>query len=208
MYERHLSDSLLPICQLSFTTPWAILQFNPMPNDLSAVLKFSINQLRTKNHRMLYDFELRDCHGNIVPLENYRNKVLLIVNVASACGYTPQYLELVQLHNQYHQDGFEIIAIPLNQFDNQEPLNSLEIERLVKTKFNVPFKIFEKSNVNGDKQLPLYAYLKSQKRGFLGFEGIKWNFEKFLIDRKGRVVARFQSGVTPLQLEPFIKALL
>lgn len=157
---------------------------------------------------MLYDYSLRDCRGNVVPLENYRNKVLLIVNVASACGYTPQYEELVQLHHKYHQDGFDIIAIPLNQFDNQEPLNSLEVERFAKAKFKVPFKIFEKSDVNGDNQLPLYAYLKKEKRGFLGFEGIKWNFEKFLVDRKGRVLARYQSGVTPAQLEPFIKALL
>ncbi len=156
----------------------------------------------------LYDFTVDDIHGQPVKLDRYKGKALLIVNTASECGYTPQYKGLETLYEKYRDKGFEVLGFPCNQFGAQEPGSEAEIERFCETKFGVKFPMFAKIDVNGDKAAPLYRYLKSAKRGVLGTEGIKWNFTKFLIDRDGRVVARFAPNDTPESIDPQIQKVL
>lgn len=132
----------------------------------------------------------------------------MIVNVASLCGFTPQYSDLERLYQKYHQQGLEILAFPCNQFGGQEPQNERDIERFVRSKFGVTFPIFAKVLVNGDDTHPVYRYLKEKQRAPLGFKGVRWNFEKFIIDRQGYPVYRLITTVNPLDLEPIIKDLL
>lgn len=133
---------------------------------------------------------------------------MLIVNVASLCGFTPQYSDLERLYRKYHDQGLEILAFPCNQFGGQEPQNNIELERFVRKKFGVTFPILSKGYVNGDDTHPIYSYLKEKQRAPLGFKGVRWNFEKFIIDREGQPVYRFPSSVNPLALEPLIEQLL
>jgi len=154
----------------------------------------------------VYDFEVSDAYGRTVCLDKYRGKVILIVNVALLCGFTPQYKELQYLYEKY--DDLMILGFPCNQFGNQEPMTDLQIVVLTRERFNVTFPIMKKIEVNGEREAPVYKYLKQQKPGNLGFLGVKWNFEKFLIDRTGNVVARFESQRTPLQFESQIISLL
>ncbi len=144
----------------------------------------------------IYDISVRDAQDNEVSLANYQGKVLLIVNTATMCGFTPQYQGLQALYDQYHDQGLEILDFPCNQFAHQAPGNAQEIATFCTTRFGVTFPQFAKIEVNGDQQSPLYAYLKSQKGG-LGGSAIKWNFTKFLVDRQGQVVARFGPTKTP-----------
>ena len=145
--------------------------------------------------------------GNQVSLGDYKGKVLLIVNTATGCGFTPQYEGLEKLYQQYKDQGFEILDFPCNQFGNQAPGTEKEIVSFCQLNYNVTFKQFAKIEVNGANEAPLYTYLKKQKGGLLG-SAIKWNFTKFLVDREGNVVDRFGSVETPEKLEKSIKALL
>ncbi len=141
------------------------------------------------------DITVKDMNGKDVKLSEYKGKVLLIVNVASKCGFTPQYEGLEKIYNKYKDQGFEILAFPCNQFGGQEPGTNEEIQNFCSSKYGVTFKLFDKIEVNGDNRSPLYAKLTSNTNTEQG--DVKWNFEKFLISKKGEIVARFRSKVTP-----------
>jgi len=155
----------------------------------------------------VYDFIMKDAEGNDVNLADYKGKVLLIVNTATGCGFTPQYNGLEDLYEKYKDQGFEILDFPCNQFGNQAPGTNAEITEFCTINFGVSFKQFAKIDVNGANEAPLYTYLKSQMGGLLG-SNIKWNFTKFLVDREGNVVGRFASNVTPEKLDVKVAALL
>ena len=156
----------------------------------------------------VFDFSAEDTKGDSVALENFRGKVLLIVNTASKCGFTPQYEGLEKLQADYHDQGFEVLAFPCNQFGKQEPGSNEEIVEFCTTRFSATFPIFSKIDVNGADTHPLYAWLKQQAKGIMGTERIKWNFTKFLINRQGEVVKRYGSQAKPEQIADDIAALL
>ena len=155
----------------------------------------------------IYEYKVKDAKGRNVSMANYRGKVLLIVNTATGCGFTPQYEGLEALYKEYQGKGFEILDFPCNQFGNQAPGTEEEIVSFCQLHYNVSFRQFAKIEVNGENESPLYTYLKSRKGGVLGSK-IKWNFTKFLIDREGNVVERFAPTVTPEKIEASIKELL
>ncbi len=155
----------------------------------------------------IYDFVVKDNKGVDVPLENYRGKVLLIVNTATGCGFTPQYDGLQDLYEKYAEQGFEILDFPCNQFFSQAPGTAEEIASFCTGRFGITFKQFAKIDVNGANESPLYTYLKEKNGGIFG-KRIKWNFTKFLVDREGAVVARFAPTTTPEKMEKAIKELL
>ena len=155
----------------------------------------------------VYDFTMKDASGADVSLGDYRGKVLLIVNTATGCGFTPQYEGLEDLYEKYGEQGLEILDFPCNQFAGQAPGSDEEIVSFCQLKYGVKFKQFSKIEVNGANEAPLYTYLKSQKSGVLG-KNIKWNFTKFLIDRNGNVVDRYAPTTTPEKIENDIKEIL
>lgn len=155
----------------------------------------------------IYDFIVKDNKGNEVSLADYKGKVLLIVNTATGCGFTPQYVGLQNLYEKYKNRGFEILDFPCNQFGNQAPGSAEEIESFCDIRFGITFKQFQKIEVNGQNEEPLYKFLKSQKGGIFS-ENIKWNFTKFLVDREGNVVERFASTTTPEKIDKKIEELL
>jgi glutathione peroxidase len=154
-----------------------------------------------------FDFSARTLDGREVPLKQFEGQALLIVNTASACGFTPQYQGLEALHRQLSPRGFSVLGFPCNQFGHQEPGNSADIEAFCSKNYGVTFPMFEKVDVNGSDAHPLYKFLKSEKSGLLG-SSIKWNFTKFLVDRSGKVVARHASTTRPETLTKEIEALL
>jgi glutathione peroxidase len=145
----------------------------------------------------IYDFTVDDIHGKPVKLDKYRNKVMLIVNTASKCGFTPQYKGLEELYEKFHGKGLEILGFPCNQFGAQEPGTEKEIAQFCELNYGVTFPMFAKVEVNGANTAPVYKYLKGERPGLLGSEAIKWNFTKFLVDRKGKVLARYAPNDTP-----------
>ena len=177
----------------------------------------------------IYDITVKNSKGEDVSLEQFKGKVLLVVNTATGCGFTPQYEGLESMYKKYHEKGLEILDFPCNQFGNQAPGTDNEIHEFCTLKYKTQFDQFKKVDVNGENESPLWAYLKSQK-GFEGFPGlqgkvlipvvkamdpdyknnsnIKWNFTKFLVDREGNVVERFEPTVTPEKIEERIKELL
>jgi len=156
----------------------------------------------------LYEIPVRLLDGTPTTLEPYRGKVLLIVNVASACGFTPQYTGLEQLHRSRAARGLVVLGFPCNQFGKQEPGCAADIDSFTRDQYDVTFPLFEKIEVNGSGTHPLYKLLKRDAPGLLGTQFIKWNFTKFLLDRRGKVVGRFGSSTTPAALEPMIDELL
>lgn len=155
----------------------------------------------------VYDFVVRDAKGNDVSLSDYRGKVLLIVNTATACGFTPQYTGLQELYEKYRDKGFEILDFPCNQFAHQAPGTDEEIGSFCTGRFGITFKQFAKIDVNGEQESPLYRWLKAQKGG-IGGANIKWNFTKFLVNQNGEVIDRFAPTTTPAALEKEIAKLL
>ncbi|WP_196604168.1 glutathione peroxidase [Pectinatus haikarae] len=179
----------------------------------------------------IYDFKVKTNHGKEKSLADYKGKVLIIVNTASKCGFTPQYEELQQVYLKYKDKGFEILAFPSNQFAAQEPGNAAEIEQFCKVNYGVTFPIFEKGDVRGETAQPLFKYLTEQA-AFKGFDeahpnaaklqnaintnfpefmkgdSVKWNFTKFLVDKEGNVVKRAEPTTTPKQMEADIEKLL
>ena len=145
----------------------------------------------------LYDYTVDDIRGKPVKLDRYKGKVVLVVNTASKCGFTPQYKGLEALYEKYHGKGLEVLGFPCNQFGAQEPGSESEIEQFCELNYGVTFPMFAKIDVNGKHTAALYEYLKSAKPGLLGSEAIKWNFTKFLVDRSGKVIARFAPNDTP-----------
>lgn len=155
----------------------------------------------------IYDFKIKDIDGREVDFNDYKGKVLVIVNTASKCGFTPQFKELEELYQKYSKDGLEILGFPCNQFLSQDPGELGEIKSFCLINYGVTFRMFEKVNVNGKDAHPLFKYLKKEKGGFLSKE-IKWNFTKFIVDREGNVVERVAPKDSPLSMEEKIKSLL
>lgn len=156
----------------------------------------------------IYDFQVKDINEKEVSLEKYKGKVLLIVNVASKCGFTSQYEGLEKLYSKYKDNDFMILGFPSNQFSNQEPGSNKEIKEFCTLTYGVNFDMFAKIDVNGKNEIPLYSFLKSEAGGILGTQSIKWNFTKFLVDSNGKVIERYGSVTKPKEIEPEIKRLL
>tara|TARA_B100001094_G_C18067085_1_gene738019 strand:- start:155 stop:631 length:477 start_codon:yes stop_codon:yes gene_type:complete len=155
-----------------------------------------------------YDCEATNIDGTTVRLEELRGKTLLIVNVASACGLTPQYEELEALYKKYENKGLEVLGFPCNQFGDQEPGTEADIKAFCNQKYGITFKMFTKIDVNGPDTHPIYKHLKSKIQGPEGSEDIEWNFAKFLVDKSGNVVGRFHPKTKPEELNEKISALL
>lgn len=155
----------------------------------------------------LYDYKVEDIKGNLLDMKQYEGKVLLIVNTATGCGFTPQYNGLQDLYDKYKDKGFEILDFPCNQFGHQAPGDNDEIASFCTMRYGITFQQFNKVDVNGKNEEPLYTFLKKQKNGVMGNK-IKWNFTKFLIDREGNVVERFAPTVEPKKIEEYISKLL
>jgi glutathione peroxidase len=179
----------------------------------------------------IYEYNVRNIRGENIPLDQYKGKVVIVVNTASKCGFTPQYDGLQKLYEKYREQGLVILGFPCNQFGEQEPGTNHEVETFCQLNYGVTFPLFDKIEVLGENKLPLFAYLTESKpfEGFdvttasgrmlnayfqekmperLSGDEIKWNFTKFLIDRKGQVVARMESPVDPLDMEQAVEALL
>lgn len=152
----------------------------------------------------LYGITITKNDGTTFPLEQLHNKVVLIVNVASNCGYTPQYKELEFLYEKYKDRGLMVLGFPCNQFGHQEPGTNEEITLYCKRNYGVSFPVFPKIYVNGHKQHPIYKFLQSQLTDDLGVSGIRWNFEKFLVDGNGKVIKRYNALTKPMHMEPYI----
>ena len=159
-------------------------------------------------NQSIYDFSAPLLNGDELRLVAFRGKVLLIVNTASACGFTPQYAGLEALHRNLREQGLIVLGFPCNQFGGQEPGNAESIAQFCERNYGVSFPIFGKIDVNGDNAHPLYAWLKHEAAGILGTEAIKWNFTKFLVNREGKVIARYAPATKPEDLAEAIKALL
>jgi glutathione peroxidase len=156
----------------------------------------------------ILDFSMRTIDGKNLPLSKYRDHVLLIVNVASQCGFTPQYAGLEALHKKYRQRGFEVLGFPCDQFGHQEPGDEAEIQKFCSLTYGVSFPMFAKIKVNGADADPLYAYLKGARPGVLGSEAIKWNFTKFLVGKDGVPIRRYAPADKPESIEADIEAAL
>ena len=156
----------------------------------------------------IYDLSVETLTGKTVSMDSYRDKVLLVVNTASKCGFTPQYEGLEKLHQAYKDKGLVILGFPCNQFGAQEPGGESDIQEFCQLNYGVSFPMHAKVDVNGDNTHPLYRVLKKSARGVLGSESIKWNFTKFLVDRQGNVVDRFAPTTKPEDLVKDIEALL
>ncbi|PEK99887.1 glutathione peroxidase [Bacillus sp. AFS017336] len=156
----------------------------------------------------VYDFQVKDSKGETVALSDYKDQVIIVVNTASACGYTPQYKDLQALYEEYKEQGLVILGFPCNQFMNQEPGSNEEIQSFCELNYGVSFPVFGKIDVNGDKADPLFKYLSSEAPGIMGLKSIKWNFTKFIIDKNGEVIERFAPQTNPQELRPTIEKLL
>jgi glutathione peroxidase len=153
----------------------------------------------------IFDIDVQTIDGRIEPMATWRGQVLLIVNVASRCGYTPQYAGLEALYRRYRDQGFAVLGFPCNQFGGQEPGTDREIQTFCSGTYGVTFPLFSRIDVNGRDAHPLYQWLKSQKPGLLGSEAVKWNFTKFLVGRTGEVIGRYGPRDTPLAIEADIQ---
>ena len=156
----------------------------------------------------IYNFNIQDIDGKEISMSKYKGKVILIVNVASQCGFTPQYEGLEKLYQKYKNDNFMILGFPSNQFSQQEPASNDKIKIFCTTTYDVHFDMFAKIDVNGDNAIPLYKYLKKEQTGFLWTESIKWNFTKFLVDADGNVIKRYGSSTEPKDIKKDIEKLL
>jgi len=156
----------------------------------------------------IYDFNVKNIDGKSISMSEYKGKVLLIVNVASKCGFTPQYEGLEKLYESYKNDGFMVLGFPSNQFMSQEPGSNEEIKFFCQKTYEVEFDMFAKIDVNGDNTEPLYKFLKKEQGGFLWMDSIKWNFTKFLVDKEGNVIKRYGSSTKPAEINEDIKKLL
>ena len=156
----------------------------------------------------IYDFSVKTIDGKTQSMAKYKDNVMLIVNTASECGFTPQYKGLEELHRTYGKRGLVVLGFPCNQFGAQEPGDEKEIAAFCERNFGVTFPLFSKIDVNGENADPLFAYLKKEKPGLLGSQTIKWNFTKFLVDAKGNVVERYAPNTEPKELTGAIEKLL
>ncbi|MCF2946969.1 glutathione peroxidase [Paraglaciecola aquimarina] len=160
------------------------------------------------NPNTIYQFDAILNNGENINFAQYKGKVLLIVNTASKCGFTPQYEGLQSLYDQFKSEEFIVLGFPCDQFGHQEPGNDTEIEEFCSLNFNINFPLFKKIDVNGENTVPLYQYLKQQAPGVLGTKNIKWNFTKFLVNKEGKVLKRYGSTTKPEKITADIQALL
>jgi glutathione peroxidase len=174
---------------------------------LSLLLIFS-SIIAKENKMNIYDFNIKTIDGEEVSMSKYKGKVLLIVNVASKCGFTGQYEGLENLFEKYKNDDFMVLGFPSNQFANQEPESNEKIKEFCSLTYEVKFDMFAKIDVNGENEAPLYKFLKSNQKGIFGTEDIKWNFTKFLVDKDGTIIDRFGSATSPESIEDDVKKLL
>lgn len=174
---------------------------------LTLILTFS-SIIAKENKMSIYDFNVKTIDGEEISMEKYKGKVLLIVNVASKCGFTSQYEGLENLFDKYKNEDFMVLGFPSNQFANQEPESNEKIKEFCSLTYEVKFDMFAKIDVNGDNEAPIYKFLKSNQKGILGTEAIKWNFTKFLVDKDGNIINRYASTTTPEAIENDIKKLL
>ena len=162
----------------------------------------------SEKKQTFYDFNATSIIGENISMSAYKGKVVLVVNTASKCGFTPQYQGLQALYEEYEDNNFTILGFPCNQFSEQEPGTHKEIQNFCTTNYDITFPLFEKIDVNGDNTHPLYKFLKSEATGVLWTEGIKWNFTKFLVDKQGKVITRYGSSTKPKEIEADILKLL
>lgn len=170
---------------------------------MSSIFVLSAKEIPTS----IYDISVTTIKGEKTTLAQYKNKYMLIVNVASKCGFTPQYEGLETLYNIYKNQGVVVLGFPCNQFGNQEPKKEDDILQFCQTSFNVDFPMFSKIEVNGKNEHPLYTFLKNAKGGFLT-KDIKWNFTKFLVDPNGKVIRRYGSSTSPIEISKELESLL
>ena len=156
----------------------------------------------------LYNISVKDIDMNSVDLSAYEGKTLLIVNVASKCGFTPQYKDLQNLYEKYQDQGLEVLGFPCNQFGAQEPGTNEEVKSFCDLNYNVSFRMFDKIDVNGSNASPLFKYLKHESPGIMGTEAVKWNFTKFLVNSDGKVVKRFAPKDGESEIEPELQKIL
>ncbi len=156
----------------------------------------------------VYDFSARTIDGDEQPLSDFQGKAMLVVNTASKCGFTPQYTGLENLWKKYQDQGLVVLGFPCDQFGHQEPGNEEEIKSFCSLSYDVTFPMYAKVDVNGDKAHPLWKFLKKEKSGLLGIEAIKWNFSKFLVDKRGKVVKRYAPTDTPEKIEKDLSSVL
>ena len=156
----------------------------------------------------LYNISVKDIDMNSVDLRSYEGKTLLIVNVASKCGFTPQYKDLQNLYEKYQDQGLEVLGFPCNQFGAQEPGTNEEVKSFCDLNYNVSFRMFDKIDVNGSNASPLFKYLKHESPGIMGTEAVKWNFTKFLVNKDGQVVKRFAPKDGKSEIEPELQKIL
>ena len=156
----------------------------------------------------IYDFQVKDSKGELIPLSNYKDQVVIVVNTASKCGYTPQYKDLQALYEEYKNEGLVVIGFPCNQFMNQEPGSNEEIQSFCELNYGVTFPIFGKVDVNGENADPLFKYLSKNAPGIMGLKSIKWNFTKFIIDKNGEVVERVAPQTNPQDMKATVEKLL
>jgi glutathione peroxidase len=174
---------------------------------LTIILTFT-SIIAKENNMSIYDFNVKTIDGEEISMSKYKGKVLLIVNVASKCGFTSQYEGLENLFEKYKDKDFMVLGFPSNQFANQEPESNEKIKEFCSLTYEVKFDMFSKIDVNGENEAPLYKFLKSNQKGILGTEAIKWNFTKFLVDKNGIIVDRYGSSTSPEAIEGDIKNLL
>ena len=180
-----------------------------MFNKILFLVLLIFSSINAKEIQMnIYDFNVKTIDGQEISMSKYKGKVLLIVNVASKCGFTSQYEGLEKLFEKYKNEDFMVLGFPSNQFANQEPESNEKIKEFCSLTYDVKFDMFAKVDVNGENEAPLYKFLKSNQKGILGTENIKWNFTKFLVDKEGNVIDRFASTTTPESIEKDIIKLL
>ncbi|XP_009803157.1 putative phospholipid hydroperoxide glutathione peroxidase [Nicotiana tabacum] len=202
-YKPTLSSTKSSFLQYGFSLPISNFSGSSLKSKVMGTIS-----ARAATEKTIHDFTVKDIDGKDVPLSKFKGKVLLIVNVASRCGLTTSnYTELSQVYEKYKTKGLEILAFPCNQFGAQEPGSNPEIKQFACTRFKAEFPIFDKVDVNGPNTAPVYQFLKSSAGGFLG-DLVKWNFEKFLVDKNGKVVERYPPTTSPIQIEKDIQKLL
>ena len=180
-----------------------------MFNKILFLVLLIFSSINAKENQMnIYDFNVKTIDGQEISMSKYKGKVLLIVNVASKCGFTSQYEGLENLFEKYKNEDFMVLGFPSNQFANQEPESEEKIKEFCSLTYDVKFDMFAKVDVNGENEAPIYKFLKSNQKGILGTEAIKWNFTKFLVDKDGTIVNRYGSATTPESIETDVKKLL
>ena len=175
---------------------------------LLLILLILSSSFSKENNMSIYDFNVKTIEGEEISMSKYKGKVLLIVNVASKCGFTSQYEGLEKLFEKYKDKDFMVLGFPSNQFANQEPESNEKIKEFCSLTYDVKFDIFAKIDVNGKNESPLYTFLKNEQKGILGTKDIKWNFTKFSVDKNGNIINRYGSSTTPESIEKDILNLL